>query len=414
MIIIKGLKKVYPSGTKAVDELDLSIKEGEILALLGPNGAGKSTIIKILTTLCGFDDGYVEVSGFDIDKDPNKVRQAIGCVAQETGVDFFLTGRENLALQGHLYRMSKTDINARVSELADFFGLKTQLDELVSSYSGGMRRKLDIATSLIHRPKILFLDEPTLGLDTTSRQSLWKLIRQLNQDFGLTILLTSHYLEEADKLAHRVAIINQGKIKIVDTPEQLKNSLQGDAITLEFASQNEQTLQFSEKVKSEDYTKDTIWENKKLHLYVTNGASSIPKLMSMANDMAVEVQNISFARTTLDDVFIKYAGTSIDVNEQETTEQWWEKWAGKGGQNQWSKKWQKDQPNQENAEQTTDHETAWPEQQTWQDNEKQNTDQPSPDNHWPNQQWPSSQENTQTKTDNDTTDQYWHSQKDNK
>jgi len=410
MITIKGLKKIYPSGTKAVDELDLTIKAGEILALLGPNGAGKSTIIKILTTLCGFDDGYVEVSGFDIDKEPGKIRQAIGCVAQDTGVDFFLTGRENLALQGHLYRMSKTDINARISELADFFGLTEQL-KLVSSYSGGMRRKLDIATSLIHRPKILFLDEPTLGLDTTSRQNLWKLIHQLNQDFGLTILLTSHYLEEADKLAHRVAIINHGKIKIVDTPEQLKNSLQGDAITLEFASQNEQTTQFAEKVKSENYTKNIIWENKKLHLYVNNGTHAIPKLMSLANHMAIEVQNISFARPTLDDVFIKYTGTSIDANEEEATEQWWEKWAGKGDQTQWSKKWQKNPPSQENTEETTDNQTAWPEQQ---DTATQSSDQTKSDTHWPNQPWPSTQENTQTNADNNTTDKYWHSPKDNK
>ena len=173
MISIQGLTKTYASGTQAVNKLNLEVNGGEILALLGPNGAGKSTTIKVLTTLSGFDDGKVTVAGHDVDQEPDLVRKAIGYVAQETGIDYFLTGRENLRLHGQMYRMSKRDIAARIEELAEYFELSKYLDELVSGYSGGMRRKLDIATALIHRPKVLFLDEPTLGLDTKSRQSLW-------------------------------------------------------------------------------------------------------------------------------------------------------------------------------------------------------------------------------------------------
>ncbi|MDH5378792.1 MAG: ATP-binding cassette domain-containing protein, partial [Gammaproteobacteria bacterium] len=223
MISIKGLCKTFSSGTKAVDNLDLEVEKGEILGLLGPNGAGKSTTIRILTTLAGFEEGEVTVAGYNVDTDPNLVRQAIGYVAQETGVDNFLTGRENLVLQGHLYRMTKKDINNRIDELSKYFDLKGQLDDTVMGYSGGMRRKLDIATALIHRPKVLFLDEPTLGLDTQSRQSLWRYIKELNENLGLTILLTTHYLDEADKLSHRVAIINDGQIKVIDTPDALKD-----------------------------------------------------------------------------------------------------------------------------------------------------------------------------------------------
>jgi ABC-2 type transport system ATP-binding protein len=379
MISIQGLTKTYASGTQAVDNLNLEVQDGEILALLGPNGAGKSTTIKILTTLSGFDEGKVTVAGHDVDMEPDQVRQSIGYVAQETGIDYFLTGRENLRLHGQMYRMSKRDINARIEELAEYFELSKFLDELVSGYSGGMRRKLDIATALIHRPKVIFLDEPTLGLDTKSRQSLWKYINKLNDELGLTILLTTHYLEEADKLSDRVAIIDQGVIKVIDTPEALKTGIKGDVVSMEFADESEEMQNFAWGLKNEDYVKDGTWESDKYHIYVSNGAEAIPKVMQSATEAGVKIINISFARPTLDDVFIKYTGSSLQGDKEEGGEEWWHKWAGKGGgSGKWAKQWQKWQDLEE-EEESSSSEKKWPQQEQWSQNQE------GGDQQWPQQ-----------------------------
>ncbi len=364
MISIKNLNKTYASGAQAVNQLSLEVSAGEILALLGPNGAGKSTVIRVLTTLSGFDDGEVSVAGFNIDTDPAKVRQSIGYVAQETGVDYFLTGRENLTLQGHLYRMKKADITARIEELANYFGIADVLDNLVSSYSGGMRRKLDIATALIHRPQILFLDEPTLGLDTPSRQSLWKYIRKLNDELNLTILLTTHYLEEADKLSNRVAIIHKGQIKIIENPDTLKDQIRGDVVSLQFKNPDDKN-KIADGLAANDFVKDQKWEQDKLHLYVSNGATSIPRLIENCVELKSTVENVSYSRPTLDDVFIQYTGSSIDSTEDEGENKWWEKWAGKGGGGKWAKKWQDNQTDDENAETTEEKEWSKEEAEQW-------------------------------------------------
>lgn len=380
MISIKNLNKTYASGAKAVNQLSLEVSAGEILALLGPNGAGKSSTIRVLTTLSGFDDGEVSVAGFNIDAEPEKVRQSIGYVAQETGVDYFLTGRENLTLQGHLYRMNKQDIKSRIDELANYFELSDVLDDLVSSYSGGMRRKLDIATALIHRPKILFLDEPTLGLDTSSRQSLWKYIRKLNSELGLTILLTTHYLEEADKLSNRVAIIHKGQIKVVENPDKLKDQIRGDVVSLQFETPSNKDS-IADELSKNDFVKDEKWENNKLHLYVSNGATSIPRLIESCNNINCVVENVSYSRPTLDDVFIQYTGSSIEAGEPEGENKWWEKWAGKGGGGKWAKKWQDSQTDDssEDEKQWTEEEAEqwhknkqWTEEEAsqWQDNKQ--------------------------------------------
>ena len=371
MISIKNLNKTYASGAKAVNQLSLEVSAGEILALLGPNGAGKSSTIRVLTTLSGFDDGEVSVAGFNIDAEPEKVRQSIGYVAQETGVDYFLTGRENLTLQGHLYRMNKQDIKSRIDELANYFELADVLDNLVSSYSGGMRRKLDIATALIHRPKILFLDEPTLGLDTSSRQSLWKYIRKLNSELGLTILLTTHYLEEADKLSNRVAIIHKGQIKVVDNPDTLKDQIRGDVVSLQFDTpKNKDSI--ADELAKNDFVKDQKWENNKLHLYVSNGATSIPRLIESCNNINCVVENVSYSRPTLDDVFIQYTGSSIEAGESEGENKWWEKWAGKGGGGKWAKKWQDSQTDDSSEDEkqwTTEEAEQWHKNKQWTEEE---------------------------------------------
>lgn len=350
MIQVRGLTKVFPTGPKAVDGLDLSVAQGEIFGLLGPNGAGKTTTIRALSTLCGFDSGEVIVAGHDVDMAPEKVRQSIGVVAQNTGIDYFLTGRENLELQGHLYRMKKADIQARIAELARYFELEENLDRQVMGYSGGMRRKLDIATALIHHPKLVFLDEPTLGLDIKSRKMLWNYIEKLNKEMGITILLTTHYLEEADKLAHRVAIINAGKIRAVGTPDELKNSIAGDALTLNVEQQDWATTQFVTALKQADYVRDVLWEGKKLHIYVSRGAESVPKITELAAEYGVHILTLSLSRPSLDDVFLKYTGTSMEDTGEESGDEWWKQWAGKGGGGKWAKQWQQAQEGQESSD----------------------------------------------------------------
>ncbi len=343
MIQVRGLTKIFPGGAKAVDGLDLTVYQGEILGLLGPNGAGKTTTIRALSTLCGFDSGQVIVAGYDVDKEPEKVRQAIGVVAQNTGIDYFLTGRENLELQGHLYRMKKTDIKNRVAELAKYFELEGSLDLQVATYSGGMRRKLDIATALIHHPTLVFLDEPTLGLDIKSRKMLWSLIEKLNKEMGLTILLTTHYLEEADKLANHVAIISAGKVRTVGTPDELKSSIAGEVLTLNFEQKNWPVKQFAVALNQTDYVKDSMWQGDKLYVYVTNGAESVPKITELAKTYSVHILTLGLSRPTLDDVFLKYTGTSMEGTGEESGDEWWKQWAGKGGGGKWAKKWQQAQ-----------------------------------------------------------------------
>ncbi len=349
-IQIKGLTKIYPPDNRAVDALDLNIEEGEIMALLGPNGAGKSTTIRAASTLCGFDEGNVIISGFDVDTHSLEVRQSIGVVAQQTGIDYFLTGRENMELQGHLYRMKRADINGRIEELAGYFELRDSIDNLVSSYSGGMRRKLDIACALIHRPKILFLDEPTLGLDIKNRKILWKHIDKLNKEFGLTILLTTHYLEEADNLSHQVAIINNGKVQVVDTPDALKNSIHGDSITVTFDDVGKNEQAFFHYAQQQPYIKGSTWEDNKLHLYVEDGGANVAALMAVAADNDAKITNLSLSRPTLDDVFLKYTGTSILDTKEEEGDEWWEQWAGKGGNTgKWKSQWGEDDSDAEDG-----------------------------------------------------------------
>ncbi|MBI5450434.1 MAG: ATP-binding cassette domain-containing protein [Gammaproteobacteria bacterium] len=338
-IEVSKLTKVYPPDLKAVNDLSLQVMEGEIMALLGPNGAGKSTTIRILSTLSGFDDGKAVISGIDVDRNPEQVRQAIGVVAQQTGVDYFMTGRENMVLQGHLYKMDTKVIHERVEELADYFEFKKSLDKMVSTYSGGMRRKLDIATALIHRPKVLFLDEPTLGLDIHSRKILWRYIEELNSKFGLTILLTTHYLEEADSLSDRVAIINAGKIQVIGTSDELKNSIHGDSVKLSFDSAGQNEKAYAAQLKQLDYVTHITWEGNNLYIYVDDGASRVAKIMEQAGHHQVTIKTLSLARPTLDDVFLKYTGTSmLEKKDDEGQDEWWKQWAGKGGGGNW-KKW---------------------------------------------------------------------------
>jgi len=364
-ISVSNLTKIF-ADNKAVDTLNLEVKEGEIMALLGPNGAGKSTTIRVLSTLSGFDEGEIHIGGIDIDRDPETVRRTIGVVAQQTGVEYFMTGRENMMVQGRLYKMKKADILKRIDELAKYFELDKSIDRLVTTYSGGMRRKLDIATALIHRPKILYLDEPTLGLDIHSRKLLWKYIEELNKKFGLTILLTTHYLEEADGLSHRVAIINEGKIQISGTPDELKNNIHGDSVVISFDDVTDKEKAYAEGMKQGGQVIDTLWDGNNLHLYVDNGASSVPPIMEQAAKDDIHVKTLSLARPTLDDVFLKYTGTSMLDTGEEEAEEWWHQWAGKDGGKNWKgNKW---------VEADGTQKGEWEESDDWQGNDWVNAD----------------------------------------
>ncbi len=361
MIRVQGLTKIFSSGLKAINQLDLEVRKGEILALLGPNGAGKTTTIRVLSTLSGFDEGEVHVAGFNVDTDPEQVRRAIGVVAQQTGVDYFLTGRENLELQGRLYRMKKGEIDARIEELADYFEISGALDRQVMTYSGGMRRKLDIATALIHKPSLLFLDEPTLGLDIKSRQSLWALIEKLNKEQGLTILLTTHYLEEADQLSDRVAIIANGQIRVVDTPEALKSGIHGDAVILTFDTDGPEVGDFTYALHDDPEIKDIVWDNDDIHLYVDDGSKAVSRFVALAAEKGVGIKKLQLARPTLDDVFLKYTGSKLEENKEEEGEEWWHQWAGKGGGGgKWEKNWQKWQQQLEESG-TEEQKASWAE-----------------------------------------------------
>ncbi len=330
------LSKVYPGGKTALTDMDLVVSEGEILGFLGPNGAGKTSTIKILTTLSRPSGGSASVAGFDVVREGAAVRRAIGYVAQEAGVDYFLTGRENLTLQGRLYHLNSATIVERTNELLALFDLESVADQLVSSYSGGTKRKLDIATALLHHPRVLFLDEPTLGLDLQSRHALWEYIRRLNTSHGMTIFLTTHYLEEADKLSHRVAIVDQGGVKVVGTPEALKDEVGGDAIRLTFESGSPGAGVW-QALKAHPLVKDVVAEGESLHVVVKEGREALPKLLPALDAVNAGIRSISVSRPSLDDVFLKYTGKAFTAEDSSGGGAWWTKWQQGGGS--WGKQW---------------------------------------------------------------------------
>ncbi|NTV53087.1 MAG: ATP-binding cassette domain-containing protein, partial [Candidatus Firestonebacteria bacterium] len=231
-IEVRNLTKIYAKSVKAVDGIEFNVGEGEIFGFLGPNGAGKSTTIMLLTTLLRLTAGEARVAGFDVTRQPFQVRQAIGYVSQDLAVDDNLTGYENLFLQAKFYGLSQAQLQTRIPEVLGLVNLQERVHDLVETYSGGMRKRLDIAEGLVHRPRVLFLDEPTLGLDIQTRSEIWKYVTRLRDEFNMTIFLTTHYMDEADRLCDRIAIIDRGVIKAIDTPASLKREIGGDLVTL--------------------------------------------------------------------------------------------------------------------------------------------------------------------------------------
>lgn len=314
-IIVENLVKTFKGDVHALRGISTEVKDGEFFAFLGPNGAGKSTAIQVITTLLLPTSGKIYVSGYDVVRQPEDVRRQIGVALQETGVDSVLTGRELLEMQAQLFGYTRSQARQRADELLEKINLTEDAHRRIGNYSGGMRRRLDLALSLVHEPKILFLDEPTTGLDPFNRIAIWQEIRQLNQQKGTTIFLTTQYLEEADQLADRVQIINKGQIVASGTPAELKQLIGADVIELGFTDA-EMVLQAGEhlgnvvnELRTDRLHADRLHaDGLKLTLYVENGAQVIPELVRILDAASLPPQSIQVSPPTLDDVFLKVTG----------------------------------------------------------------------------------------------------------
>tara|TARA_B110000008_G_scaffold15657_1_gene14648 strand:- start:539 stop:1537 length:999 start_codon:yes stop_codon:yes gene_type:complete len=294
----------------AVNDISFSVEKGEIFGFLGPNGAGKSTTMMIFTTLLKPTNGNALVGGFDVLKNPKQVRENIGFVQQETTVDEYLSGRENLLLQAKLNHIPKNEINQRIDEVLDLIELSDKQDEAVVTYSGGMRKRLDIAGGLLHHPRVLFLDEPTVGLDIQTRRKIWQYIKKIHTQFDMTIFLTTHYMEEADSLCDRIGIIDHGKIQVIDTPKNMKNDLGNEIVSLVIES-NSNYDSFLLELKKIEFIKKINEDDSKLTLFTSNGTEVIPQIFQISSELGIKIKSISLTQPTLDDVFISYTGHEI-------------------------------------------------------------------------------------------------------
>ena len=294
---------------KAVDRIDLNISRGEIYGFLGPNGAGKTTLVRMLITLLLPTGGGATVAGFDVIRQSNDVRLRIGAALQDAALDPKQTGRELLRLQGRLYGLSRRDVDTRFDELTSLIDIGDAIDRFVGTYSGGMKRRLDLAASLIHNPEILFLDEPTTGLDPISRSRVWDEVRRINQNMDVTIFLTTQYLEEADALADRVGIINNGRLMAEGTPDELKRSMGKDVIIARVDGQAERARDAVSVLDAVDAVDATGGE---VIIQVSNGAAAISGVALALNSSGIEVREITLRTPTLDDVFLSVAGARMD------------------------------------------------------------------------------------------------------
>ncbi len=306
-IEVRDLMKRYRgNGFAAVDHISFNVESGEIFALLGPNGAGKTTTIKILTTLLKPTSGTAKVAGFDIGKDKDSVRKSIGIVFQEPSLDWRLTGRENLDFHARIYGIGRKERERRIEEVLKLVELEDKADVVVDKYSGGMKRSLELARGFIHHPKVLFLDEPTLGLDTHTRRRIWDYIRELNDSEGVTIVLTTHHMEEADYLCARVGIMDRGKIIALDTPTNLKDLIGSDLVSLEMdASSNVEVF------KKLDFVTEFRKYDDFVTLKMERGDLRIPAIMEVARKSGIEIRSVNLRKPSLEDVFLHFTGRRI-------------------------------------------------------------------------------------------------------
>jgi ABC-2 type transport system ATP-binding protein len=304
----EGLVKVYPGDVRALDGLSFAVEEGTVFGLLGPNGAGKSTAVRILTTLARADDGTAQVVGHDVRSEPGRVRSLIGVVAQRGGADREATARENLRLSGRLHGLRGPELERRIQELLDRFGLAEAADRIVRTFSGGMERRLDIGLALVHRPRVLFLDEPTTGLDPEVRADMWHEIERLGHEEGITVLLTTHYLEEADRLAADLAIVDRGRVVASGSPDALKRELRGDAVQVELESEMNGARAGLDRVAG--LTEVTV-DGRTLRARADDGARAVPAVLAALDSHGVGVASVTVARPSLDDVYLRHAGRSF-------------------------------------------------------------------------------------------------------
>ena len=309
-IEIDSLSKEFGK-VKAVDNISLRIKNGEIFGFLGPNGAGKSTTMMILTTLLKPTSGKAFVAGYDVVTQAKQVRQNIGYVQQEISVDEYLTGRENLLLQARLNHIPKNLVERRIDEILDLIELKDKQNESVITYSGGMRKRLDLAGGLLHHPKVLFLDEPTVGLDIQTRRKIWEYIIKIHAEFDMSIFLSTHYMEEADNLCDRIGIIDYGKIQAIDTPQAMKNALGNEVITFTISTNGEKRSNLISKIKEIEYVKDITSNENEVTVFSSKGTQVIPIIFQLSSSFGIEITSISLTQPTLDDVFISYTGREL-------------------------------------------------------------------------------------------------------
>ena len=310
-----GLVKSYPKGVTALDGLSFAVAAGSVFALLGPNGAGKSTAVKILTTLAKPDAGRALVSRLDVIANPDAVRRRIGVVSQGSSVDIQATGRENLRLQGQIYGLRGLALEQRARDLLERFGLTDAADRVARGYSGGMHRRLDIAMALVHDPAVLFLDEPTTGPDPEVRADMWSEIGRLAGERGKSVLLTTHYLEEADQLAERIAIVDRGKVVAEGTPDELKRELRGDAIHVDL--EREYNGEVRGALGGVAGVRDVVVDGRTLRARADDGGRAVPAVLGALESAGVEVSSVRVARPSLDDVYLKYTGRTFDAAEAE-------------------------------------------------------------------------------------------------
>jgi ABC-2 type transport system ATP-binding protein len=297
----------------AVDGVSFNVKNGEIFGLLGPNGAGKTTTIKMLTTLLPPTSGNATVAGYDIRKQQNDIRKEIGIIFQDPSLDDDLTGMENLEFHAILYNVDKEKRKRKIAEVLKLVELEDKAKILVRNYSGGMKRRLEIGRGLIHEPKILFLDEPTIGLDPQTRRHIWEYIKRLNETSNTTLILTTHYIEEADYLCKRVAFVDHGKIVALDTPKALKDKLGGDVISLQISKENQD--EFVRRLKSFKWVKTVVKHDEFVDLTVEEGEKRIPEIVVLAEKQKIVIGAVSLHKPSLEDVFIHYTGKTIREEE---------------------------------------------------------------------------------------------------
>jgi len=312
IIIAKGLTKVFNKSLVAVDHIDFSVRRGEIFGFLGPNGAGKTTTINMLITVLKPTEGNATICGYNIRKQASDVRSSIGVVPQEYTADEDLTGLENILLCADLYGIPRKISEERAEELLELVELSKFKDKKVETYSGGMRRRLELACGLINRPKVLFLDEPTLGLDVQTRTATWGYIKRLKKEFGMTLFMTTHYLEEADNLCDRIAIIDKGKIIALDTPNTLKESLGGDIMTL---SIEQKDVDITSLIKTADRVKEVKKQDSTYRVKVENGEETAPQILNLLIEKGYKITKLSLTKPTLDEVYLEYTGRSMREEE---------------------------------------------------------------------------------------------------